>query len=132
MLKLIRRAAIALATGSALLGAVALTASPAYAASTDQYDRVRYMMCASGVVDIDYTNAYGNRSTQNGIVFKEQENGARCGFYDFTESDEYGGYVSAAVVDDDGGTVSCAIWINGRLVSKSNDDSSYYSYASCY
>lgn len=131
MLKIIRRAAITVAAGSALAGALALAAVPANAASTDQYDRVRYMMCASGVVDIDYTNSYGNRSTAHG-TFPLQENGARCGFYDFTETEEYGGYASVDVVDDDGGPVSCTIWINGRIVSKSNDDSAYYSYASCY
>ena len=132
MMKTLRRASIAVAATSALTGALALAATPAQAASTDQYDRVRYMWCAPGSVDIEYVNAYGNYSEQNGIFFEQQDNGARCGFYDFTETEEYGGYVSAHIVDEDGGPVSCAIWIDGRLVSKSNDDSSYYSYASCY
>lgn len=130
--KIIRRAVVAVAACSAMAGALGLAATPAHALGTDQYDRVRYMMCSPGVVDIDYTNVYGNQSTQKRIHFPKQKNGARCGFYDYTVNDEYGGYASVSIVDEDGGPVSCTIWVNGRVVSKSNDDSSYYSYASCY
>lgn len=128
MSRMIRAASVFAATAAV----VTLGAGAASAVSTDQYDRVRYMMCATGVVDISYTNAYGNTSTQNGIYFKKQPNGAPCGFYDFTEYEEYGGYASVNITDENGGPVSCTIWINGRVVSKSNDESSYYSYASCY
>lgn len=131
MTRILRRAAIAVAAGSAMAATLGVVTTPATAASTDQYDRVRYMMCAEGVVDVDYVNVYGNRSTEHG-TFPKQDNGARCGFYDFTETGEYGGYVSVNVVDENGGPVSCTIWVDGRIVSKSNDNSSYYSYANCY
>lgn len=46
--------------------------------------------------------------------------------YDFTESGEYGGFVAVSVVDKNGGPVSCKVYVNGQVVSKSNDNSDYY------
>ena len=110
-------------TAGALTAAIA---APAAAVTTDQYDRVRYMWCGDGVAELEYTNSYGNTSTE------VQDMSQGCRFYDFTETDEYGGYVSAWIVDDNGGHVSCTIWRNGVIVAKSNDTTDYYSYAGCY
>lgn len=106
--------------------AIALGAGTAAAVTTDQYDRVRYMWCGDGIAELEYTNSYGNTSTE----VHDMSQG--CRFYDFTETDEYGGYVSAWIVDDNGGRVSCTIWRNGVIVAKSNDTTDYYSYAGCY
>ena len=47
------------------------------------------------------------------------------------ESSEYGDFVGTSVSDASGGYVYCAIYVNGRKVSESEDDSSYYSSAFC-
>ncbi|MFM9376978.1 hypothetical protein [Gordonia sp. VNK21] len=127
------RRAAALGSALAAVGATLTVLAPsAQAVGLDQNDRVRYRMCADTVVDIEYTNAYGNTSTQRNIYFKRQKNGARCGFYDYTVRDEYGSYASVWVTAENGGSVSCTIWRNGRVVAKSNDENSFYSSAACY
>ncbi|QGJ95791.1 hypothetical protein J1770_gp05 [Gordonia phage EMoore] len=113
----------------ALIAAVAIAAAPAQAVTTDQYDNVRLMMCGQGLVELEFTNSTGG-SSQGIVDLDEYTNG--CYFYDSTEYDEYGGYVWSMITDDDGGPVKCAIWVNGALVSHSNDDSPYYSFATCY
>jgi len=111
-----------IATTLASAAGIALGAGSASAVSTDQYDNVRYWWCGSGTVE--YTNVYGNHA--------QQHVGAGCHYYDYRESDTYGGYASASITNDDGGPVSCKIYVNGRIAAQSNDDSDYYSYASCY
>jgi hypothetical protein len=101
---------------------IALGAGTASAVSTDQYDNVRYWWCGAGTVE--FTNVYGNHS--------QVRVGPGCHKYDYRESDRYGGYASASITNAEGGPVSCKIYVNGRIVAQSNDDSDYYSFASCY
>ena len=110
-----------------ILATAALVAGAGQAAavSTDEYDNVRYWFCGDGLATLDYTNKYGNFQQETYYMDK-------CAYYDFTERDEYGGYASASITDSNGGPVSCTIYVNGTVVSKSNDDSEYFSYASCY
>lgn len=122
----IRRVLSGMLVGAGLAAATLAGTGNAEAVSTDQYDRVRYMWCGNGVAELEFTNSLGNRSTE------VQDMSQGCRFYDYTESDEYGGYASAWITDDNGGNVSCTIWRNGVIVAKSNDSSDYYSYAGCY
>lgn len=125
MKKFVARAAVAAIAVAGIAGAV--SAPTAGAVSTDQYDRVRYVMCGNDTVTIDLQNSYGNSEQ-----FTRDLSGNKCRYYDFTESGEYGGFVAVSVVDKNGGPVSCKIYVNGQVVSKSNDSSEYYSYAFCY
>ncbi|HMS75837.1 hypothetical protein [Gordonia sp. (in: high G+C Gram-positive bacteria)] len=125
MKKFFTRAAVAAIAVAGIAGAV--STPTAGAVSTDQYDRVRYVMCGNDDVTIDMQNVYGNSEQ-----FTKNLSGSKCAYYDFTESGEYGGFVAVSVVDENGGPVSCKIYVNGQVVSKSNDSSDYYSYASCY
>ena len=112
--------------GALLAAAVLLGTGSANAVSTDQFDRVRYMWCGDGVAELEFTNSLGNRT----VEYQDMSQG--CRFYDYTETGEYGGYASAWITDDNGGRVSCTIWVDGRIVAKSNDNSEFYSYAGCY
>ncbi|MFZ2242884.1 MAG: hypothetical protein WAV90_25585 [Gordonia amarae] len=125
MKKFFARAAVAAIAVAGIAGAV--STPTVGAVSTDQYDRVRYVMCGNDDVTIDMQNVYGNSEQ-----FTKSLSGSKCTYYDFTESGEYGGFVAVSVVDESGGPVSCTIYVNGQVVSKSNDSSDYYSYASCY
>ncbi|MGW0037325.1 hypothetical protein [Gordonia sp. NPDC003376] len=124
MAKSSKRAALIIGMSCAAIG---LVSTPAHAESTDQYDAVQYQFCGNNdVAELEFTNKYGNSQKE----FVDMSDG--CRYYRFTETDEYGGFASASVTDEDGGAVSCTIWVNGRVVAKSNDNSEYYSWASCY
>ncbi|MBD0020674.1 hypothetical protein GII33_18780 [Gordonia pseudamarae] len=125
MKKFFTRAACVAVAVTGIAGAANVPS--AEAVSTDQYDRVRYVMCANDTVKIDLRNRYGNSEQ-----LTRNLSGNKCALYDLTETGEYGGYVSVSVVDTNGGPVSCKIYVNGEVVAKSNDSSDYYSYASCY
>lgn len=122
-MNIIRKTAIALTVAA---GITAATAGTANALSTDEYDNVRYWWCGNGVATLEWTNVYGNTSEQTVDL------SSGCRKYDFTETGEYGGFAAASVTDSNGGPVSCKVWINGRVAANSNDNSDYYSYASCY
>lgn len=83
MKKFFTRAAVAAIAVAGIAGAV--STPTAGAVSTDQYDRVRYVMCGNDDVTIDMQNVYGNSEQ-----FTKNLSGSKCAYYDFTESGEYG------------------------------------------
>lgn len=101
---------------------------------TDSYDSTRQVMCSAtgAAVDVSYTNAYGNTTSRENVSLRGRPigGGNTCISVD-SRSGEYGDFVGTSVSDESGGYVYCAIYVNGRKVSESEDDSSYYSFASC-
>ena len=113
-----------------LMGGVGI----AGAVVTDSYDTTRQVMCSAtgAAVDVSYTNAYGNTTSREDVSLRGRPvgGGHTCISVD-SRSGEYGDFVGTSVSDESGGYVYCAIYLNGRKVSESEDDSSYYSIASC-
>lgn len=136
MNKLRRLVGLTCATVIAATAAATLGAGSSNALVADEYSTVRQWVCSetNAVVDLDYVNQYGNFTTRNNTRFTGQrsQNGAVTCIYKDLRAGEYGQYVSTTVADEDGGYVSCAIFVDGVKVSESTDNSDYYSYASCY
>ncbi len=113
-----------------LMGGVGL----AGAVVTDSYDSTRQVMCSAtgAAVDVSYTNAYGNTTSRENVSLRGRPigGGHTCISVD-SRSGEYGDFIGTSISDGSGGYVYCAIYVNGRKVSESEDDSSYYSSASC-
>lgn len=131
--KVIGLAAASLITGAAV---ATLSAAPASALVADEYTTVRQWVCAGtdAKVDLTYTNSYGNTTSVNGTRLDGQvsQDGRVTCIYKDLRAGQYGQYVSTHISNDDGGFVSCAIFVDGEKVSESSDNSEYYSYASCY
>ncbi|UVF61632.1 membrane protein [Gordonia phage APunk] len=120
-----------LAAAALTLGALTAIAAPAAAVNLDAYDTVRYMVCGDGVAEISYIDVDGNFDED----WADLSQG--CWFYDMNVgSDGYGypdgtSYASVIGVDDNGGHVSCTVWVNGHIEADVDDTSDYYSWASC-
>ncbi|MBT0567414.1 hypothetical protein [Williamsia sp. CHRR-6] len=101
---------------------------------TDGYASVRQVVCTDigRVVDLTYTNSYGNTSTRSSVTLRGKAigGGRTCISLD-TSTGEYGGFVGTHISSDSGGYVYCAIYVNGRKVAQSDDDSEYFSFAMC-
>ncbi|MFD0924724.1 hypothetical protein [Williamsia deligens] len=101
---------------------------------TDSYSAVRQVVCSEtgARLDISYTNAYGNTTSRSGVSLRGNPigDGRTCITLD-SRSGEYGDVVGTTVSADAGGYVYCAIFVDGRKVAESVDDSSYYSSAYC-
>lgn len=115
-------------TAGALTAAIA---APADAVDLDARDNVRYMVCGDGVAEISYVDVDGNFDED----WADLSQG--CWFYDmYNGSNEYGypdgtSYAAVSVVDDNGGRVSCTVWVNGVIEADVDDTSDYYAWASC-
>lgn len=115
-------------TAGALIAAIA---TPAAAVDLDARDNVRYMVCGDGVAEISYVDVDGNFDED----WADLSQG--CWFYDmYNGSNEYGypdgtSYAAVSVVDDNGGRVSCTVWVNGVIEADVDDTSDYYAWASC-
>lgn len=125
-----RVASVLVLSVSLLAGGVGV----AGAVVTDSYDSVRQVMCSAtgAAVDVSYTNAYGNTTSRENVSLRGRPigGGNTCITVD-SRTGEYGDSIGTFISDESGGYVYCAIFLNGRKVSESEDDSSYYSSASC-
>jgi hypothetical protein len=123
---------------AALTAAIAIpalaSAGTASAEIVDQYDNVKYVFCADTAAgnDVSYYDAYGSREKVN-VRLEESVGGTRhCGSTGYTETDEYGDFVASSISNDGAPYVYCAIYVNGQLVSASEDYSDYgYAFAYC-
>ncbi|WP_299576236.1 hypothetical protein [uncultured Williamsia sp.] len=101
---------------------------------TDSYDSARQVMCSAtgAAVDVSYTNTYGNTTSRENVSLRGRPigGGHTCISVD-SRSGEYGDSIGTSISDESGGYVYCAIYVNGRKVAESEDDSSYYSSAFC-
>ncbi|ANA86038.1 hypothetical protein BH766_gp69 [Gordonia phage Demosthenes] len=130
-MNMLKKAGIACASVAAILAASAGTAS---AVSVDEYDDVKYVWCTDSGADvqIENTNAYGGTEDGTFRLSGRIGDGTRsCGWQTFNAGDDVS-YVSTWITDEDGGYVYCAIYLDGVLVSQSEDRSSYYSVTGCY
>ncbi|QFG11228.1 hypothetical protein PBI_CLOVERMINNIE_81 [Gordonia phage CloverMinnie] len=132
----VRAALASVAAGGLLAAGVIAGTGQAEAASVGEWQVARQWICSAtdARVDLTYTNVYGNTETRNNtrLVGQRSQNGAVTCIYKDLQAGEYGGYVSTHISDEDGGYVSCALFVGGRKVAESSDNSDFYSWASCY
>lgn len=125
------------ATIIASAAAATIGAGTSSALTVDEYDIVRQWICSGNglVIDLDYTNEYGNlvRKSNTRLVGGQlsQDGSVMCIYKDL-QAGEYGEYVSTHLAAENGGYVSCATFVNGVKVTEAEDDSDFYSFASCY
>ena len=133
----ILKKSVALCGIAAGAAAVALSAAPASALTASEYSNVRQWVCSenNATVDLTYVNPYGNVVNADRTRFVggqiSQDGRVQCIYKDLYAG-KYGQYVSTTVVDETGGYVSCAIFVNGVKVSESSDNDDTFSWASCY
>lgn len=118
----------------AAVAAVALGAGTAAAGQADEYDRVRYVVCADGPGphQVGYDDAYGSHEVVLETLPENIGGDRNCGSVNFTATEDY--TFTHVSIDTAAPYAYCAIYINGEVSEMSNDIDThgYGTYASCY
>lgn len=125
MNKLCKIFGLGCATVIACAAAATLGAGSSGAVIVDEYDLVQHVNCveasAADPVKLSRTNAYGGDETEIVRIWgKTSDPNWKCATWEFNVPEGFGG-LSNSMETYRPGKVYCAIYVNGRLVSKSTD-----------
>lgn len=122
------------ATIIASAAAATIGAGNSSAHIVDEWDLVKEVVCAdasANPVTVEWTNKYGGTKKETGnLVGKTKVPNWNCASWEFNVPESFGG-LSVSIETDEPGKIYCALWVNGQLVSESEDQGEYGSYTYC-